>query len=265
MTERIVAGVPLTGAKLSAATNKRVKAYEDARAAYVKYTSANRDCATPKAYSPFRGDQSPKPAALVNAEKELEKMDAEALAKGQSLTDKDEFLASVHARIDEYKRAEPLLRRAMETAEEAAIEAVRGELSSLSRQAMDAATEAKKAYEEALEKVQDAEAVFRGHMKRFIQYVTGGQVQDARFRGLYVNEAEKYLSAWDVENGRLSWDGAFNLGLVGPGAFAVETVDLTDFINPREEEMTPWVTKRENSELNGNRTQVVWNPANYSS
>ncbi|MGW0081507.1 hypothetical protein [Streptomyces sp. NPDC003393] len=266
MSDRIVAGVPLSGVKLSSSLSKKVKAYEEAHKKYVTYTNANRDCATPKAYSPFRGDQAPKPAALVKAEAELRKLDEEALAKGESLTDRDSFLAPVLARIDEYRRTEPLLKKAMEEADNAARAALEAELPSLARQAMDRATEAKKAYEEALEKVQDAEAQFLGQMNRFIQYATGGQVQRGRYRGLYVNEADKYLNAWDVsENGRLSYEGAWSLGLVGAGAFNVDTVDLTDFVNPKDEsEKTPWVTKHENSTLNGNSTSVVWNPANYN-
>lgn len=263
MNERIVAGVPLAGMKLSPATNKKVKAYEDAMARWRKYISDNRDCAKPTPFDAHRGPQNLKPPALVKAEKELKELDAKALAKGEPLTDKDEFLAPVLKRIEEFKRTEPLLKKAMEEAEEAAIEAIRAELPSLARQAMDAATEAKKEYEKALEAAQVAQAALRGQIKRFMQYVTGGAVRDARFRGV-IGESDKYLAAWDItEDGRLSYAGAFSLGLVGPGAFNVDTIDLTDFIEPEEEEMTPWEHGHRSLDPNAEK-HVVWRPGSYN-
>lgn len=236
MNERIVAGIPLAGMKLSPATNKKVKAYEEARARYVKYTSANRDCVTPKSYSPWHGHQEHKPAALVKAEAELRKLDEEALAKGETLPNRDEYLSPVLARIDEYKRTEPLLRKAMETAEAAAIDAVRDELPALARQIMERATEAREAYAEALAKVEEAEIRFKASIDRFVGYVTGGVVQSARYRGIHSNAVDKWLNAWEVsDNGRLSWFSAWSLGLVGPGKLNVDTIDLEPFVEPEPE------------------------------
>jgi hypothetical protein len=264
MSDRVIGGVPLSGVKLSAAVTKKVKAYEEAKAKYVKYTSANRDCAVPKPYAPW-SEQNNKPPALVKAEAELRKLDEKAAAEGKPLVDQEEYLKPVLARIEEYRRTEPALKKAMEAADAAARAAVGDELPALARQVFDRATEAKKAYEDALEKLQDAEAQFIGQMNRFIQYVTGGVVQRGRYHGLVQNEAEKYLSAWDLsENGRLSWEGAWSLGLVGAGAYNVDMIDLTDFVEPKEEVRTPWNHGHRSLDPDAERT-TVWRAGQFHS
>ncbi|GAA1434850.1 hypothetical protein GCM10009601_60020 [Streptomyces thermospinosisporus] len=261
---RNISGVPLDGVKLSAKANKKVKAYEDAMARYNKHVAENREFAPPKPYSTVRGPQNLKPPALVKAEKELKELDAKALAEGKPLADRDEFLAPVLKRIEEYKRTEPLLKKAMETAEAEAEAAVAEELPALARQAMDDATKAKQEYEKALEAAQMAQAALSGHIRRFMQYVTGGAVSDARFRGL-VGQDDKYLYAWDIEgNGKLSYEGAFSLGLVGAGAFNVEMIDLEEFVNPHNEEKTPWEHGHRSLDPRAEST-TVWRPGKYNS
>ncbi|MFF0789081.1 hypothetical protein [Streptomyces spiralis] len=233
MSERIIASIPLAGVKLSTATAKKVKAYEEAQSRYAKFSRENADCATHKSYTPWHGHQENKPAALAKAEAELAKMDAEALDNGAPLTDRESFLAPVLTRIEEYRRTLPLLRKAMESAEAAAIAAVMEELPALARQVMERATEEREAYAEALAKAEEAEIRFKASVKRFVQYVTGGIIQDARYRGMHTNETDKYLKAWEVsDNGRLTYMCAWSLGLVGPGSFNADTIDLEPLIEP---------------------------------
>ncbi|MFB7328926.1 hypothetical protein [Streptomyces sp. NPDC056190] len=228
MSTRIIAGIPLAGMKLSAATNKKVKAWEEAEKRYSTFVRENADCAAPGARDTRITEH--RPAALIKAERELTKLDEKALADGKPLTNRDEFLKPVYERIDGYKRTEPLLRKAKESAEAAAVEAVSEELPSLARQALEQCTEEQKAYVEAKQKAEEAEARFTGSLSRFTQFVTGGVVQNPRYRGLNTRD-DKHLQAWDVsENGRLTWMCAWSLGLVGPGKTNVETIDLDPFV-----------------------------------
>lgn len=245
MSNRVIGGVNLSGYKLSKKTADAVKAMEEAESRLLKFKRENAEYAESSVRQLTYGGATTKirkPRALVLAEAELNKRDEEAVAAGEPLPDRGEALARVNAKIEEYKRTVKALTRTVESAREAAGAAVLEELPALASQALKKSAKAKAEYEAAYEAMEAAKGSLETSVNGFISVVSKGAMSRAWIRGMN-RDGDQYAGCLEfTDEGKLTYESAWNLHLVGAHSLQVDMIELGDLVDGEapEEQTTPF-------------------------
>lgn len=192
----------------------------EARERFRKYGAENADCRRRDTKSPHDHHAPPQwvVPALAAADRELRELEAKALAEGKPLPDRDGFMAPVRARVAEYERMVPALRKLWDQAEDALAAAVEEELPALAAQAVEGCNKAQKEYRAALGKAEAARARMRASTERFTWAVTAGSRHVPDGRGT-ISALGDDLDRWEAtEDGRITERSAKALGLITPYA-----------------------------------------------
>ncbi|MFE4581289.1 hypothetical protein [Streptomyces chartreusis] len=151
--------------------------------------------------------------AMQDAEQELREKELAAVEAGKPLPDKDAILAPVKAKVDEYARTVPALRKLVDKAQREWSDALKAEAVStglkVAAKAAEAREEWQRLYEAALAAREDLER--QGAL--FSWVATAGSVETLPLEGASAgNQAE----AWELsEDGRLTTEAAIQLGFEG--------------------------------------------------
>lgn len=259
MTENTFAvGIPNDLASdMSPKVQKLRKDAENVRMEFRKYVRENADCEAVNRAAPGYPANMTVPA-IVKAEAELKTATKEALGAGKAVPDPDSILGPVKDRVAKYQATRKALEEMATEAESAYQKAVQADLPSIMKRLIKKADAAKADFIAAYEAAENARLRLERSVDLSVWTISGGIHSRPIGRGF---EGPGDVEWWETENGRLTYECAERLGLI-----RYDLVSLEGFVSDApEEEKTPWTTKHENSELNGNRTQVVWNPGNYGS
>ncbi|MGW7282245.1 hypothetical protein ACWGIV_28945 [Streptomyces sp. NPDC054844] len=182
------------------------KAYQGAQDAITKYVSENAR------YRPMDvrrlGESKPRYSAVALEEKKKELREAEiaAVEAGKLLPDKDEFLAPVKAKMDEYKRTVEALKVLAAKAKQEYSNALFGELKTMGLKEAEKAYTARQDWEKAWKAMVAARATLERHASLFSWCVTAGGYEDYPSKGDSQGERLEY---WEItEDGRLKFESA---------------------------------------------------------
>ncbi|MFE4721378.1 hypothetical protein ACFRLW_34185 [Streptomyces sp. NPDC056728] len=188
------------------------KAYQDAQANHEKYVQENSRYRT-RDVSEFWEHARYSCAALEEAKRELREAEIACVEAGKPLPDKEEFLAPVTAKVDEYDRTVPALKVLTQKAKEDYSKALFGELQTMGLKEAEKAAKARDEWERAYKVMAAARATLELHAGLFTWCVSAGGMDVHPRKGHSQGENLEY---WELaEDGRLKFEAAQALEYFG--------------------------------------------------
>ncbi|MFG3212477.1 hypothetical protein [Streptomyces tendae] len=182
------------------------KAHQDAEKAITSYSQENARYRTQNVA--LVGEIEPRYSslALEEAKRELKAAEIAAVEAGKPLPGKDEFLAPVKAKMDEYKRTVEALKVLAAKAKQEYSNALFGELKVMGLKEAEKAYTARLEWEKAWKAVVAARATLEMHASLFSWRVTAGGYDTYPSNGDSQGERLEY---WEItEDGRLKFESA---------------------------------------------------------
>lgn len=183
------------------------KAYQDAQEAHEKYVQENSRYCTRDVTLIWEATPRYSCTALEEAKRGLKDAEIAAVEAGKPLPDKDEFLAPVKAKMDEYDRTVSALKVLTAKAKDAYSAALFDELKSMGLKEAEKAAKARDEWEKAWKAAMDARATLERHATLFTWCVSAGGMDEHPMTGRADN-----LAYWELtEDGRLKYESAVAL------------------------------------------------------
>ncbi|WP_405696056.1 hypothetical protein OHA99_14330 [Streptomyces coelicoflavus] len=182
------------------------KAYQDADKANTSYAQENARYRTQNVA--LVGEIKPRYSslALEEAKRELKETEIAAVEAGKPLPDKDEFLAPVKAKMDEYRRTVEALKVLAAKAKQEYSNALFGELKTMGLKEAEKAYTARQDWEKAWKAMVAAQATLEMHASLFSWCVTAGGYDVYPSKGDSQGERLEY---WEItDDGRLKFESA---------------------------------------------------------
>ncbi|MEV5700632.1 hypothetical protein AB0L55_24470 [Streptomyces anthocyanicus] len=182
------------------------KAYQDAKAAYEKYVQENARFQTRDVRDIWESKPRYSTLALEEKKKELREAEIAAVEDDKPLPDKDEFLAPVKAKMDEYERTVEALKVLAAKAKQEYSNALFGELKTMGLKEAEKAYTARQDWEKAWKAMVAARATLEMHASLFSWCVTAGGYDVYPSKGGSQGERLEY---WEItDDGRLKFESA---------------------------------------------------------
>ncbi|MFB9346153.1 hypothetical protein ACFFUA_01535 [Streptomyces heliomycini] len=185
------------------------KAYQDAEEAREKYVQENSRYRTRDVREIWETKPRYSALALEEAKKELREAEIAAVGAGKPLPDKDEFLAPVRAKMDDYDRTVPALKALAQKAKQEYSNALLGELKAMGLKEAEKAAKARDEWEKAYKVAMEARTTLELHAGLFSWCLSAGDLDSAPRTGHSQGENLEY---WELtEDGRLKFEAARTL------------------------------------------------------
>ncbi|MGW2900480.1 hypothetical protein ACWDAO_39360 [Streptomyces sp. NPDC001212] len=223
------------------------KVYQDAEAAHEKYIQENsryRTINVAPVWSSTRQDGS---LALEDAKRELREAEIAAVGAKKPLPDKDEFLAPVKNKMDEYDRTVSALKVLAQKAKQEYSHALHGELKAMGLRQAEKAAKARDEWEQAYRAMVAARETMLRHVGLFTFCVSAG---DADFHPRHGHSQGERLEVWQLtKDGMLTFEASQELeypgylikveGLIEPNPNPPEPVKEVEFKMPPQHHSKP--------------------------
>jgi hypothetical protein len=226
-------GFDLSAFALNSATLELIQKRDALEARLRRYRAENAEFARVYFHDGLGQRVSHFVPALRRADADLLELEAQAIASGDTLPDREEFLSKTRARVAEYERLEPALSRALDQAESAVTAAITEELPELARQGFEQSNKARKDYAAAVAKAEAARERMRGSVGRFLWAVTAGEMHRPKWSG-WGNLGDE-VDTWRLttDGQALTYESARDLGLVDQ--WRGLRAELDGFVAPPDE------------------------------
>ncbi|WP_157977547.1 hypothetical protein [Streptomyces triticisoli] len=182
------------------------KTYQDAKKAIDSYAQENARYRMRDVSEIWESKPRYSSVALEEAKRGLKDAEIAAVEAGKPLPDKDEFLAPVKAKMDEYTRTVSALKTVAQRAKQAYSDAVFSELKDMGLKEAQKTAKAREEWEQAYRAMVAAKATLDLHASLFSWCLSAGGMDFYPTQG---HSQGENLEVWELtEDGRLTFEAA---------------------------------------------------------